>query len=735
MKHIYSPSLIALSVMTAINPMLALAQSSEVPEEENNQTLEVIEVTAQKRVQSINDTAIAITAISGDAITNQGSTSYDEAIEGVPGVKVQGIAQGAQVFIRGVGSQIDPAFADPAIATLIDGVYTGRTESVQSGTYDISRIEVLRGPQGTLYGRNASGGSMNVITRDPQLGGTEGYITAQVGNYQLRRLEGAVNISLTDDIAIRIAGFNSDRDGYISDGSMEDNTWGARAKVLFQPSEDMRALLKYETSEFEGNAANTVPVEGWQGNLTFPPFLGAFAPEGWAVNDSSDPWENDQYHLPGYMLRKSDTWSLDLSTDLDWASISLLTAYSEHENLERTSHLFGIADPDVFFGCGTPDCYTEGTGNATYKTAELRFNSPVDSPLIWMVGLYYLSSQGDIGGDGQELDLSGGTYLYNQAFAPSKTKAVFGQATYPVTEQFRITAGLRFSNDTRESAYELFSPDGALVDMQSQSTEDDSTTWKLGVEYDVSKDQLIYAHAASGFKQGGVNTTIPVTVFAPEELISYEIGTKNTLLNNNMQLNAALFYYDYKNYQVPSLQTIPVAETGEVSIFPYALNAGDSTIYGAEVTLEWLVSENGRLSASATTLQTEYGETELPVNPFVSGGPYQLAGRDMVNAPAFTAMLGYEHNWELENGTIVASVTSNYSSDYYTTVEYYLPGAQQESYTRSDLNVRYESFDDWTVGFWVRNLENDAQTTYVFPAYRRFVTAPRTIGVNLNYRF
>ncbi|TPV60880.1 TonB-dependent receptor [Aestuariibacter sp. GS-14] len=730
----FTPSLLTLGMLAAFSP-LSSAQSAAEPQENKETSLEVIEVTAQKRVQSINDTAIAITAISGNDIINQGSTSYDEAIEGVPGVKVQGIAQGAQVFIRGVGSQVDPAFADPAVATLIDGVYTGRTESVQSGTYDISRIEVLRGPQGTLYGRNASGGSMNVITRDPELGDIEGYVTAQAGNFNLRRLEGAVNLPIGDEFAFRAAAFNSDRDGYISDGSMEDNSWGARVKMLYQPSDELRALLKYEISEFEGNAANTVPVQGWQGNLTFPPFLGAFAPDGWAVNDDSNPWENDKYHPPGFMKRKSETLSLDLSTDLDWASISLLTAYSDHENLERSSHLFGITDPDVFFGCGTSECYLEGTGNATYKTTELRFNSPVDAPFVWMVGLYYLSSQGDIGGDGQELDLSDGTYLYNQAFAPSKTKAIFGQATYPVSDQLRLTAGLRLSNDTRETAYELFSPAGDLVDTQAQSTEDDSVTWKLGIEFDLSKDQLLYAHAASGFKQGGVNTTIPITVFAAEELISYEIGSKNTLLNNNMQLNAAVFYYDYKNYHVPSLQSIPVADTGEVSVFPYTLNAGDSTIYGAEVTLEWLVSDSGKITSSATTLQTEYGETELPVNPFVAGGPYQLEGREMVNAPSFTAMFGYEHNWEFKEGILFASVTTNYSSDYFTSLEYYLPGAHQDSFTRTDASIRYESFDDWSLGLWVRNIEDEAQTTYVFPAYRRFITAPRTVGVNVNYRF
>ncbi|MEQ5805996.1 TonB-dependent receptor [Alteromonas sp. NFXS44] len=487
----------------------------------------------------------------GDDITNRGDSSYDAAIKGTPSVKVQGIAQGAQVFIRGVGSQIDPAFADPAVATLIDGVYTGRTESVQAGTFDISRIEVLRGPQGTLYGRNASGGSMNVITRDPVLGDLEGYVTAQLGKFSMKRLEGAVNLPVSDDFAIRVAGYKSSRDGYLSDGSMEDDSSALRVKALYVPSDETRVLFKYEKSTYEGNAANTVPVEGWEGNLTFPPFLAAFAPDGWVTDNPDGPWTNDKYHQPGLNKRDSVTYSLQASQDFDWATVNVIAAYSNHENSEKTSHLFGITDPDIFLACGSADCYDDNTGNADYKTVEVRLDSPASSDVVWMVGGYFLKSQGDVGGDGQELTLGDAIYTYNQAFAPSETKAIFGQMTYPLSDTLRLTGGLRFSNDTRENSYELYDPEGVQLETDSQTTEDDSVTWKAGIEYDVSDDQLFYAHIASGFKQGGVNTTVPVTDFDPEELISYEAGMKNTLLDNHLQANFAVFYYDYMDYQVP----------------------------------------------------------------------------------------------------------------------------------------------------------------------------------------
>ncbi|MBT81567.1 MAG: hypothetical protein CL587_14390 [Alteromonadaceae bacterium] len=725
---------LASAVVLALSGIAGTA-AAQTDKKDDDKTLEVIEVTAQKRVQSINDTAIAISAVSGDDITNRGDSSYDAAIKGTPSVKVQGIAQGAQVFIRGVGSQIDPAFADPAVATLIDGVYTGRTESVQAGTFDISRIEVLRGPQGTLYGRNASGGSMNVITRDPVLGDVEGYVTAQLGNFSMKRLEGALNLPVGDDFAIRVAGYKSSRDGYLSDGSMEDDSSALRVKALYVPSDETRVLLKYEKSTYEGNAANTVPVEGWEGNLTFPPFLAAFAPDGWVTDNPDDPWTNDKYHQPGLNKRDSVTYSLQASQDFDWATVNVIAAYSNHENSEKTSHLFGITDPDIFLACGSADCYDDNTGNADYKTVEVRLDSPASSDVVWMVGGYFLKSQGDVGGDGQELTLGDAIYTYNQAFAPSETKAIFGQMTYPLSDTLRLTGGLRFSNDTRENSYELYDPEGVQLETDSQTTEDDSVTWKAGIEYDVSDDQLFYAHIASGFKQGGVNTTVPVTDFDPEELISYEAGMKNTLLDNHLQANFAVFYYDYMDYQVPTLQNIPVGDTGEISTFPVVLNAGDSSIYGAEATFDWIVSDAGRLKASMSYLNTEYGETELPVNPFIDGGPYQLEGREMVNAPELTAMLGYEHSWYLDNGSLIAGITMNYSSDYMTSIEFYVPGARQESFTRTDASIRYESDSDWTLGLWVRNIEDEAQTTYVFPAYRRFVTSPRTFGLNFTYRY
>lgn len=709
------------------------AYAQEVSQHNDTAELEIIEVTAQKRVQNINKTAIAVTSISAEAISKSGNTSFDQVLKGVTGVEVQGLAQGAQIFIRGVGSSVDPGFADPAVATLIDGIYTGRTESVQSGAFDLARMEVLRGPQGTLYGRNASGGSVNIITQNPLLDETEGYVRLQLGNYGLVRTEGALNVAPNEDLALRVSGFKSDRDGYISDGSMDDDSWGLRAKLLFLPADNATLLAKYEVSASSGHGMNTVPVPNSAGNLVFPPFLGSVTESGWVTADNSDAWENDAQHLPGVSERKAETLSLQLDINFGWGDLTLLPAYSKQENMEKTSHLFGILDPDL--SCGCTDDYTEGTGNATYKSLETRFTSSVDSSWDWIIGLYYLNSQGDLGGDGQEIDLDDGTYILNQGFAPSTTTAVFAQSTYPINDMFRVTTGLRWSKDSRESNYELFSPEGSLFEEGYDKNVAESITWKAGLEYDLAQNSLLYVHVATGFKQGGVSQTVPVQKYDPEKLTSYEVGLKNRLLGGTLQLNSAIFFYDYKNYQLQSLTSMAAGSTGSYSNFQLISNAGNSQIQGAEATVEWAVSSAGRLTGSLTYLHTEYGAAELPLNPFADGGPYQLKGRQMANSPEWALMLGYEHSWELDDGELIASINSKYSEGYFTTTEYYLPGAWQDSYTRTDATLRYVANDGWSAGLWLKNLENDAQTAYVYPVYRRFVNEPFTFGLNVNYPF
>ena len=685
--------------------------------------LEEITITAEKREQTLQKTAISVTAVTGEQLANAAKSSIDAALQDVPAVQVQGIAQGGQIFIRGVGSSVNPTYADPAVALMLDGVYTGRSESVQGSAYDIARVEVLRGPQGTLYGRNASGGSVNVITNNPDLtAGLSGAARLQAGNYNLRRGEAAVNLPINDAFGIRIAASKETRDGYISDGSSDAGQQGARIKILYKPIDSLSLLLKYDYFSEDGHGPNSVPVSGSAGNLTFPPFLGPYTASGW-VTGSSSPWDNDPQHsTPPQIARHARSFSLQLDADLGFGTLTFLPAYSKLNLSQVSNFLFGNLTP----------AQTQKS-DTNYRSAELRLASPAESSIKWLLGAYYLRTQGRPLAD----SVTNGPYTTRENYLPGTTSAVFGQATLPISDTFRLTGGLRWSRDKTAEDYRVTatapSYDSGSVNFNISKA---SVTYKAGLEYDLLPQSMLYAHVATGFKQGGLSRTIPPTEFKPETLTSYEVGIKNRFLGDTLQLNGAVFYYNYDNYQLTYPVTTVLGSTSQTANFIAVSNAEKSTIFGGELELDWLVTPNDQVRATFAYLDAEYGRFVFPNNPFVNQGNYQLEGRQMANSPQTVTTLAYERRWQVGDGNIIASADTRWSSSYYATPELYLGGAQQDSYTRSNAQLRYSAAEErWSVGLWAKNLENKAQSTYVYPAYRRFVTAPRTYGVNAEVRF
>lgn len=708
--------------------------------------LENIVVTAQKREEVAQETPISIGVVDGDTLSASAINTLDDALKTVTGVSVQGLAQGGQVYIRGVGSSIDPAFADPSVALMVDGVYNGRTEAVASGAYDIERIEVLRGPQGTLYGRNASGGSVNVITRNPVAGEQSAYLRVQAGNYSLARFEGGVNVPLGDHAALRVAGLRETRDGYVDDGSSDADTKSMRVKLLLEPSEGLSILAKYDYYRESGKGLNTVPIDGSAGNLSFPPpFMLDLStapptprfPNGWETADADDPWANNPEHVPGFIENESDSFSLQVDYDLDFSTLTLLPSYAENRNRLVSSFLFGSILPFTGPDYTINDNYNEQDVSTDYSSMEARLTSNGEGPLQYVLGLYYLKSDGDGATLENTADTTDGStvLLYNLS-EPAKTLAAFGQFTYDLTDALRVNLGLRKSVDDIGQSY-YANVDGVDTDTESYSGSQDSVQYKLGLQFDIADHAMIYGHVATGFKQGGISPTYPPIGFKPEELTSYELGWKSQLLDRRMQLNVAAFVYDYENYQFSTFQSLPVGDSDTTATFTVIGNADQSTVKGVELELDYLIQEHTRVQLNFTYLDAVYGEAILPNNPFVNQGEYSLEDRQIQNSPDLTWSARIEQVIPTEIGEFRASLSTNYSDGYYTTPEQYQPGAYQDSFTRTDFNLGYRPVGglDWELNLWARNIENDAQTTYVFPAYRRFITSPRTYGVSAAINF
>ena len=726
--------------------------------------LEEIVITAQKRGENIQRTPISVSVLSGAKMGERGVNTLENALRQVPGLEIQQVAQGAQVFLRGVGSGIDPALADPSVALMVDGIYNGRTETLQAGVFDLDRIEVLRGPQGTLYGRNATGGSINVITNNPSLNGNSGNFKLTTGNYGLIKGEAMYNAALSDQFAIRVAGFYEKRDGYIDDGSDNLDHGAGRIKLFYKPSDKLSILARAEVYRRGDNGPNVVPTAGSAGNLFFPPpfFVDNFDPtiqdgppftggtpipkfpNGWEQVDSEDPWSNNPEHVPGRLEREAESFSLEINADLgSVGTLTILPGYTRTYSRLVSNYLFGSVAPIPGVKASyNSDGYANEEDNVTYTTIETRLAAPETSKLKYLIGLFYLDS-GPVEGF-EEVEsiaaaLSGQPINFANILQPSQTLAAFAQATYPFSDKFRGTLGLRYSVDDNGQGYRI-NLDGVEVARDEFTQSVSNFQYKVGIEADLAKNSMLYAHIATGFKQGGISATIPARPFEPETLTSYELGVKNRFAGGRIQLNASAFFYNFNDYQIWFFEPGPVGDVldsdGNPIINNYQVigNAGNSTIMGAEIDLVAAPWEGGIVNISATFLDADYGELTLPPNPFTGTDFFPLEGMQVQNSPDYTFNLGLTQDVNLGSGILSVGINSKVSDSYFASHELFMPGGLQEAYSRTNVNINY-TINQLSFGLFVNNLENGDQVLFPFPAYRRIIAPPRHLGVTAGVNF
>lgn len=717
----------------------AYAQDKE-EDKKDEFVLEDVIVTAEKREAYVQDTAISITAVTGVVIREEGKVILDTLLREIPAVHIQKSPQGGQPYIRGVGSNGDADAVDPAVAVMFDGVYSGRAESLESSMYDLARVEVLRGPQGTLYGRNAIGGTVNVISQSP-LDTFEVLANVNIGNFSLYHFDAAVNVPINDKLAFRVAALKEDRDGYFSNGGMESNLDGLRAKILFKPTKKISLLLTADYSRQKGldNTTVSIPHEFIGPSPPLPPFF------NWPVN-AEDPWWVDEFHPPDKKKIEFDIYSLQLDIDLDWSLLTFIPAYTESYRFRASDLIMG----NVF------GSFPEGgaIGEEQY-TGELRLASPAESNIDWVVGLYYLNTENKPTTQTGEQVNEGTNYItYNSGDVPTTSLAIFGQMTYPLTDRFRVTGGLRYTKDDKERDYGYRSYDG-LYDSGLTNIDNSysATTYKAGIEYDITEDSWVYAQIATGYKAGGhvLPAAIP-TPYDEEELTAYEMGSKNRFLDNRLQVNGEIYYYDYDGYQVTGnwnaplpvpeehLACYPDCEEGELTEFTgWTANADKGKNYGGEIETRFLVTPNDEVNMNFVYTNATYGEVDVSMLNQMPGviGDLVLSNQEVSNTPKYTGGLGYSHSWNFSNGgRLTARAQTKISSGYWASIEQWNEGAWQESYHKTDAYLTYNSpSDKWKLGFWVNNIENDAQTIFLYPFWRKMVTNPRTYGVNFTFRY
>nr|WP_246463241.1 TonB-dependent receptor [Nitrospirillum iridis] len=696
--------------------------------------LEEIVVTAQRRAENLQKIPIAITAISGDELASKARSSVDSALQDIPAVQVQAGAQGSQVYIRGVGTNGDPNSIDTDIAVFFDNVYTGRNEQLGAGLYDISRVEVLRGPQGTLYGRNAVGGTINVISNSPvqEYGGA---VNLQVGDYGLRHVDAAVNVPVDETLAVRLAALRETKDGYYSNGGGATDVTGLRLKGLWKPTPALSLLGVVDYQHITGLGATTVSVSNFE------------AGHPWTAEEGFEDRLNYRFL----------TTSVQMDYDFDWATLTVIPAYSYSDRYIFT---------DLISGSRAVGDYQE-----KQYTGEIRLASPSDSAVKWQVGAYGLRSTNLnlVAPSAGTTSTTGYTAYYHNP--PTTSYSVFGQATYPVTDSLRLTAGLRYTDDKKGYAYGIRSSytlpgtstyyDSGLLTTPDEK--DSGVTYKAGVEYDLTADSMVYAQVATGFKAGGYNTSqLPPQTYEPEKLTAYEVGAKNRFLDNRLEVNAEAYYYDYKNYQlqyplfgagqdINTLYSLLLSQYGASTALTYAnahglcgtsactlasppgqftqpvANADTGTSYGADLEAKYRLTPHDEITLSIAYMHARYGNVAAVSD---------ISGTQVASAPTWSGVIGYEHSWDLAGGLLTVRGESKLSTGYVTTTSLSFPHHWQPGYSRSDAYVSYVFPDDrYTIGAFVHNIEDRAQVTAAFPNSRLLVTTPRTFGFTASAKF
>ena len=731
----------ALTTLVAM-PQIATAQTAQSTTPDTGvATVEDIIVTADRRARSLQEVPSAITAVNSETIERQRIVDLNSLAGSVPSFSMtEGSSLGKELNIRGITSvRILDATAEPSVGVFVDEVYISRMGAAFSDFYDLERIEVIRGPQGVLLGKNVVGGAISVITNKPKFE-PSGRMTAGLGNYNGFNADGYVTGPLTDSLAGRFAFQVRNRDGYarnvLLNTDLEDLTaHQARAELLYQPEgSPLRALLTvdYGSSKSAGSARTVTDDPFTAGIGAVTAFRTA---RGIGPRETLSPQRD-------YADRKTMGASLRVDYDFDWgARLSAITGYRNSEGKNGYNQL----------GAGSPPALVDSFYSATDEpetiSQEFRLVSQnPDSRFDWILGAFFQKDNVDrtdsnVATSYAPVPALSGIYLYTTS-AELETSAVFGQVGFNFTDKLKGTIGARYTKDkkngTRTAACLNDGGDGlciaALVLAAGQSwtvnygKEWDAFTPQGILEYRPNENIMLYASAGKGFKGGGWDH-IPSTEagarigYDPEEVINYEIGAKTDLFDNRVRLNVAAFQMDYTDLQ--SQQLILACLCTVTS------NAGAAKIKGFEAEMTWAVNDNLLLNASGSLIDAKYEDFVTSAGAVFTGNRVQRSPKDKFNV-GFTYEFG-EGAWDK-----AFSLKGNYTR---TGEAFWSPDntIKQDPFGLLDASLRIQPPNAaWNVTVWGKNLTDElyavgAQAT--FGDLLKYYGPPKTFGFDVSYSF
>lgn len=703
-------------------------------------------VTAQRRDENLQKSALAVSVLGGDDLTRAGVNQAQDLSRLVPALKLSAAGGGGtQITIRGIGSFVGNPFAEPGVAINLDGVYLPRSSGPTGLYYDLERVEVLKGPQGTLYGRNATAGAVNIITRKPK---EEWQLRANLdaGNYGKMRGELAINVPIKGVGGLRIAGVVSRQDGYFKDGYGSDETDAVRAQFNYDQGGPFTLLLSADYAHVGGNGVGGVFAVSETGFISDDPRLGATLDGSNAIlqnvsnqiSGGANPNLLPRFKTDGFIDVTNWGISATASYDLGNAALTVTPAYRENEN-----HY-------LHYNAGYPVGADEFS-KATSLEARLA-STDKSAALQWLIGGFYFDEDLNF----ELRPYQGVAYGVTRPILNTRSYAAFGQLSYAIVDALRVTGGLRYTDEKKTMDGELGFQNPArgpgfpvtFLPLTGRIS-DSSLTWKAGVEFDAGPASLIYTSVATGFKAGGFFASQPPNTAKPEKLIAYTVGTKNRFFSNSLQINAEAFLWKYRDKQVTHI--------GPIQPFGFNLiteNAGRAQVYGIEADIIWQPSPYDRLSANAQYLQSEYkdfiytqstvtgpAQTACAISPLsATSVSVDCSGRELPRAPKWTLNLAYLHSFDVGTGHLDALVGTRIESRSVIGEEY-LAGQYQKGYMLSNASLTWRGSEDrYSVSVYIDNIEDEVVKTssFVQPVVGLPVVtlaAPRTYGVRLGFDF
>ncbi|WP_428149852.1 TonB-dependent receptor [Brevundimonas sp.] len=685
--------------------------------------LDEVVVTAERRTSNLQTTAVAATVLSGQDLQNRGVTSLNQLQFAAPSTTVQDFGQGNFFNVRGIGKSEATTAIGVGVITYRDGVAAFPAYFQTEPYYDIGSLELLRGPQGTFAGANATGGAVFITARNPDFNSINGYAAAQLGNYDQVKVQGAINLPLSDTLAVRLAANHETRGSFYditgpyrgNPGEVDSNS--VRASVLWMPTPDLRVLFKTDY--------NNINLGGYPADpalATNDPFtITANGP-----NEAHDEFVRSSLNISyafdnGITLRSITGYqngTSRFSTDLDGTSRANNTFYDQ-------------LDEEVF-------------------SQEFNLISPDQQRLTWLLGLYYQNDMATfpaktfptaeyrIGFPENVVDI----YLWGDT--PKETAAVFGQVSYDISDRLQVQIGARYAHTTvtNDDVYTTY-PQFGIVLFQDQELEDEKLTGKITLNWKLDDDNFVYGFVATGHKTGGLNAPNlyqPAQTFGSEDLIDYELGWKSTLADGRIRTQVGAYYTVYNDFQV----NIGDPQYPQVSRVQNV--QGDTVLMGLEGSAQAFfgpLSFNVAASVSNSELgdffgaDPRLGRTGLcnPTTGPASANCRNISGNRQSYAPEFTFNAGVQYAFDLGGGaSLTPRVDYAHIGEAYTSIfNNEALGDRLQERDIVNATITYAN-DDWILSAFSTNLTDQ---TYIaaINAGLRYAGPPRQYGLVLTKTF